>query len=92
MKRRIDLPLTELLAGLAEECSELAQAALKYRRAINGRNPTPVPVLAALDKMIEEVADVELYLDQLQMDEVRENIDNIKARKLDRWIQRLNER
>lgn len=35
------LPKTEILAQLAEEASELAQAALKLRRAINGKNTTP---------------------------------------------------
>lgn len=31
----------ELLAQLAEESAELAQAALKLRRAYDGTNPTP---------------------------------------------------
>lgn len=35
------LPKTEILAQLAEEASELAQAALKLRRALDGTNPTP---------------------------------------------------
>ena len=35
------LPETEILAQLAEEASELAQAALKLRRALDGTNPTP---------------------------------------------------
>lgn len=36
------LPEDELLAQLAEECSEAAKAALKLRRVRNGANPTPV--------------------------------------------------
>ena len=36
------LPEEELLAKLAEECSEAAKAALKLRRARDGVNPTPV--------------------------------------------------
>lgn len=36
------LPEEELLAQLAEECSEAAKAALKLRRARDGVNPTPV--------------------------------------------------
>ena len=86
------IPLPELLAGLAEECSELAQAALKYRRKITGTNPTPITLSAALDKLIEETADVELYLDQLQMEEVREVINAYKAVKLKRWKKRLKAR
>ena len=38
----IDLPKTEILAQLAEEAAELAQAALKLRRSLDGTNPTPV--------------------------------------------------
>lgn len=40
------LPKTEILAQLAEEASELAQAALKMRRALDGTNPTPKRVEA----------------------------------------------
>ncbi len=36
------LPEEELLAQLAEECSEAAKAALKLRRARDGVNPTSV--------------------------------------------------
>lgn len=36
-----NLPKAEILAQLAEETSELAQAALKLRRAIDKENPTP---------------------------------------------------
>lgn len=35
------LPEAEVLAQLAEEVAELAQAALKLRRALDGTNPTP---------------------------------------------------
>lgn len=38
------LPKTEILAQLAEEASELAQAALKLRCALDGTNPTPKSV------------------------------------------------
>ena len=38
----LSLSREELLAQLAEECSEAAQAALKLRRAGSGENPTPV--------------------------------------------------
>ena len=35
------LPPEELLCQLGEECGELAQAALKLRRARTDKNPTP---------------------------------------------------
>lgn len=52
------LSLDERLAQLAEEAAELAQAALKYRRALYGANPTPVTREQAYDNLDEEVADV----------------------------------
>ena len=33
--------LPAVLEQLAEECSELAQASLKYARLLRGENPTP---------------------------------------------------
>lgn len=81
------LPVTELLAGLAEEASELAQAALKLRRAYDGTNPTPVTEEDAYDALLEEIADVELYLDQLSIN--RQRIEEIKGVKAFRWVKRL---
>lgn len=52
------LPKTEILAQLAEEASELAQAALKLRRALDGKNPTPKSVEECLENIQEEMADV----------------------------------
>ena len=51
------LPKTEILAQLAEEASELAQAALKLRRALDGTNPTPKNVEECLENIQEEMAD-----------------------------------
>ena len=62
---KIDLPLLELLAGLAEECSELSQAALKLRRAYDGTNPTTTSKELAYEHFCEEIADVQLYLNQI---------------------------
>lgn len=52
------LPKTEILAQLAEEASELAQAALKLRRALDGANPTPKSVAECEANLIEELADI----------------------------------
>jgi hypothetical protein len=49
------LPKTEILAQLAEEASELAQAALKLRRALDGTNPTPKSVEECLENIQEEM-------------------------------------
>lgn len=52
------LPKTEILAQLAEEASELAQAALKLRRALDDTNPTPKSVAECEANLIEEFADI----------------------------------
>ena len=56
IRKKLDDP--ELLCQLAEEASELAQAALKLRRAITGDNPTPVTPEQARANLLEEVVDV----------------------------------
>lgn len=56
------VPQGEILAQLAEEAAELAQAALKLRRALDGTNPTPVSAVDAWARLIEEHADVSLCL------------------------------
>lgn len=81
------LPLTELLAGVAEECCELGQAALKLRRVFDGGNPTPMTQEQAIENFEEEVADVQLYLDQIGYS--RGRVKEIKAAKLARWEARL---
>lgn len=46
---------TEILAQLAEEAAELAQAALKLSRALSWRNPTPVTEYEARADLREEL-------------------------------------
>ncbi len=84
---KIMLPINEILCGLAEECSELAQAALKLRRSYDQTNPTPMDTDTAYEKFSEEVADVLLYLDQIDYN--KEYVKQIKEKKLERWIYRL---
>ena len=55
------LPKTEILAQLAEEASELAQAALKLLRALDGTNPTPKSV-EEVWKFVESMANREFVL------------------------------
>ena len=87
------LPKTEILAQLAEEASELAQAALKLRRAMDGTNPTPKNVAECEADLIEEWADVDLSLrvalgtDYLY--KYRTEVEGIELKKLDRWLSRL---
>ena len=81
------IPVTELLAGLAEECAELAQAALKLRRCYDGTNPTPADPDKQYECLLEEIGDVELYIEQLHIN--RQVIEDYKAEKLERWQRRL---
>ena len=81
------IPVTELLAGLAEEATELAQAALKLRRCYDGTNPTPADPDIQYECFLEEIGDVELYLDQMSIN--RQVIADYTAAKLERWQKRL---
>ena len=90
------LPDTEILAQLAEEASELAQAALKLRRALDGTNPTPKDVEECEMNLLEELADIKVaftvYLDDSKpciKARVSEEINKTAEIKLDRWLSRL---
>lgn len=89
------VPIEELLAGLAEEAAELAQAALKYRRTFSNANPTPMTAEEAMVALDEEVADVALYLGTagLIRDIVfsNEKMASHVNEKLNRWKSRLTE-
>jgi len=83
---------SELLCQLAEESAELAQAALKERRALTNDNPTPVSYTDARSNLIEEVADVFVCLSELLELHDWEEVANIREEKENRWMQRLEER
>lgn len=86
---RSHLSEEELLCQLAEECSELTQAALKMRRATTGVNPTPVTVDEATRSINEEIADILLVLRVLGYPYEAQDVELIQNRKLSRWVQRL---
>lgn len=79
----------EILAGLAEESSELTQAALKLRRTIDGRNLTPVSRADAEASYVEELADVLLYAWAYGIDASK--VASVMDRKIKRWDNRLGE-
>ncbi len=82
------LPQDELLLQLAEEAAELSQAAMKLRRVMDGRNPTPVGYQMAVKNLNEEMADVLLCADQISsLDD--EQIARTKKSKMARWLDRL---
>lgn len=81
----------ELLTQLAEEAAELSQAALKLRRAMTGENPTPKTVTECMAAMNEEVADVEICLNELGFYRGFLTLErcNLYESKTRRWIDRL---
>lgn len=52
---------------LAEECVELAHAALKMARIIRKENPTPKTEEEVMEELIEEVTDVDLCMKELDL-------------------------
>ncbi len=94
MKKRPRDYLTEgeLLCQLAEESAELAQAALKERRALEDDNPTPISYAEARSNLIEEVADVFVCLSELFELHDWEEVANIREEKENRWLRRLSEK
>ncbi len=82
------------LEQLAEECSELSQAALKLARKMRDENPTPKTYKECIDSLQEEMADVLLCIDEYMNEQESDFVVwtyEIKKRKLKRWKQRLEE-
>ena len=79
----------EQMAGLAEEATELAHAALKLRRYVDGSNPTPVTEKEAVDNLLEEIGDVLLCLKVLGFPVNPDNYEEAMDAKLKRWVERL---
>ena len=79
-----------MLEMLAEECAELTQAALKFARYNRGENPTPKTYMQCLDAFTEEIADVQLIIDQFENWIDKDRIKAIKEQKMIRWTIRMN--
>lgn len=73
--------------ALAEECMELAHAALKIARCLRGDNPVGSPILSYYSKMKEEYTDVFSVAISLGL---QPNAD-ISVRKWERHKKRLEE-
>lgn len=88
------LSKTEILAQVAEEASELAQAALKLRRALDGTNPTPKSVEECRKAFEEEYADVVNCIIALDcMDDAAfDRMQKMQHEKEIRWLSRLKEK
>ena len=80
----------EVLLQLAEEASELSQAALKLRRARMGINPTPITCEKANLHLLEEIADVTLCFGALDLTDMElDYVEHIAKKKYRRWKKRL---
>lgn len=94
MNKKISDYLTpaEILALMAEEAAELAQAALKLRRALDGTNLTPKSVNECENALIEEYADVIVCISALNCSpEWYEDAAAMINAKHTRWLTRLQE-
>ena len=85
----------EILCQLSEECSELIQACLKYRRACKGL--TPKTKEETRDNLTEEIADVLFNIDQVIylfdkheyiVESMNQTINKFRDYKTDRWWRR----
>ena len=84
----------EILCQIAEEASELAQAALKLKRTLSKSNPTPVTFAEAKDKFLEEYADIIVCFDVYEEkdgDKLFSSVEFISDRKASRWVTRLRQ-
>ena len=70
---------------LAEECTELAKAALKMARILRGENPTPVTSDECMANMVEEASDVVLCLNDLGIEADKDIMRAKMARFHSRW-------
>lgn len=87
----LQLGAPALLEALAEECTELAQAALKLARIERGENPTPVTRGLAFGNLTEEIADVSLCINVVS---AKIHVPDFVVRKiydekLERWNKRM---
>lgn len=79
-----------VLEQLAEEASELSQAALKLARKLRGVNPTPKTEQECWNALLEEIADVQVAEEQLQLKGSQDfAIEEMVRAKTRRWKQRL---
>ena len=71
---------------LVEECAELIQAVSKYRRAV-----TEEEKAVTLENLIEEIADVEIMLEQVKylLHIPEEEIEAVKVFKVNRTRERI---
>ena len=86
---KAQLAETERLLGLTEEALELALAALKLHRVIDGQNPTPVTYDQAISNLLEEYGDVTNCIEVLITPSQNKDAMQSRFEKRSRWVHRL---
>lgn len=79
------VPAAALYEQLAEECVELAHAALKMARHLRSENPTPMTEDHIKSNLTEEASDIHLVSRIL---DIKPDVQVVNA-KLVRWYDRL---
>ncbi len=85
-----------VLEQALEESGEFIQCAAKHLRIVRGVNYTPVKLADNVNNLQEETADTLLCLDLIitamgkDRNLTEKRIEEIKAAKLDRWLERLS--
>lgn len=75
-----------------EECAELTKELCKYQRIDNNDETCNANIVATLENIAEEIADVEICTCQLKhLFDIKNKVENIKEQKLLRTEQRLIE-
>lgn len=82
--------MIEMLNQTAEEASELAQACLKLSRKLRGINYTPKTKQELLDNLYEEIADIEICIEELRSEISKEKIEKWKEIKRSKVKARIN--
>lgn len=82
------LSVAALYEGVAEEAAELAAAASKTARILRDENPTPVVYHESVRNLIEELSDLQNYLDLLYL----KSQPDLQKEKMDRFINRVAEK
>lgn len=85
---REQLQPAALFGQLAEEAVEVAHAAMKMQRILDGTNPTPVTEKEAMAKVMEEICDLYNALEVLKLD-VSLKYEGIRKKKMARWVERI---
>lgn len=83
---------SSILLQIAEEASEVAQAALKLNRAYLKDNPTPMSVEKCEKNLIEEINDLDLVNKIFSEVDLEKNpLNDTQKEKLARWCRRIRE-